>query len=476
MTSSIVNGICGVRTPASVVVYNTPQWAAERIKYDLGVFLQDSFTYKRLTLNPGIRWEAFNTYVPEQGSPAGRFVPARHFDEIDNLPNWRDVAPRFGAVYDVLDDGKTAVKFHVGKYMRSYSTVGFAAIYNPMVIASDRRTWSDPNGDDIAQDSEIGPVVTPFNISGVSNRTPDPDIQRPYQWEWNAGVQREVRPGVSVSANWVHRDFKKIFWTDNILVSPSDYTVVNISNPCGLANAPATCVGVAPGETIPIYNLNVAKRGQVQQVDKNSDSNYKKYNGVDFGFTSRAGGGNLYGGVTLGKQITNSCEVDDPNSLRFCDQSQLDIPYLVTMKLAGTYPLPYGVNVSGSWQGYPGVPTGTNRQDGEYTAASQRVIDPSLNINYNVTRTQIPTLTVASITVPLITPGQSYLDRWNQIDVRFSKRFDVKKMKISAQMDIFNLLNGNSVLSVVENYGSTLNRPQSILQGRLIAAGMQLTF
>ena len=99
-----------------------------------------------------------------------------------------------------------------------------------------------------------------------------------------------------------------------------------------------------------------------------------------------------------------------------------------------------------------------------------------MNINYNVTRTQIPNLTVASVQVPLLTPGQSYLGRWNQIDMRFSKRFDVKKTKISAQMDIFNLLNGNSILSVNETYGSQLNRPASILQGRLIAAGMQLTF
>jgi hypothetical protein len=476
VTSSIVNGICTVRTPASVVVSNTPQWAEEKINYDLGVYIQDSFTYKRLTLNPGIRFEAFNTSVPEQGSPAGRFVPARHFDEIKDLPNWRDVAPRFGAVYDVFDDGKTAVKFHVGKYMRAYSTVGFAAIYNPMVIATDRRTWSDTNGDDIAQDSEIGPVVSPFNISGVSNRIPDPDIKRPYQLEWNAGVQRELMPGVSVSAGWVRREFKRIFWSDNILVSDSDYTLVNVPNPCGTASAPAGCVGVAAGETIPVYNLNVAKRGQVQTVDKNSDSNFKRYNGVDFGFTARIRGGNIFGGTSIGKQVTRSCQVEDPNSLRFCDQTQLDIPYLAQFKLTGTYPLVYGVSVSGTWQGYPGVPTGTNRQDGDYTAASNRVIDPSLNINYNVTRTQVPNLTVASITVPLLTPGQKYLERWNQIDIRFSKRFEYRRLRFSGQLDVFNLLNSNSILGTVENYGSTLDRPTAILQGRLVAAGLQVNF
>ncbi len=105
--------------------------------------MQDSWTYKRLTINPGIRFELFNTYVPAQASPAGRFVPARQFDKIENLPNWRDVAPRLGAVYDLFGDGKTAIKGHVGKYMQAFSTVGFAAVYNPMVIPTDRRTWAD---------------------------------------------------------------------------------------------------------------------------------------------------------------------------------------------------------------------------------------------------------------------------------------------------------------------------------------------
>ncbi|OFW29212.1 MAG: hypothetical protein A3H97_07350 [Acidobacteria bacterium RIFCSPLOWO2_02_FULL_65_29] len=454
----------GVHVPESVVVSNTPQWAAEKIKYDLGIYLQDSWTYKRLTLNPGIRFEAFNTYVPEQGSPAGRFVPGRHFDKIEDLPNWRDVAPRLGGAYDIMDDGKTAIKAHVGKYMRAYSTVGFAALFNPMVISTDRRTWTDRNGDDIAQDSEIGPVVNPFNISGISNRIPDPDITRPYQWEYNVGLQRELYPGVSVSFGWVRRDFGNLFWTDNILVADSDYTVVNIANP------------LVPGETIPIYNLNVAKRGVVQNVDKNSDVNHKWYNGYDIGFTARVGGGNIFGGTSIGRQVTRFCEVQDPNSLRYCDQTKLDIPYLAQFKIAGTYPLPFDVQFSGTWQGWPGVPTGTNRQDNEYTAASNRVIDPSLNVNYNVSRSLIPNLTVASVTVPLLEPGTKYLDRWNQVDLRFARKFQYRQLRMQAQLDVFNLLNANSILSRVEAFGASLDRPQSILQGRLVAAGVQLTF
>jgi hypothetical protein len=450
--------------PISVMTYNTPQEAREEIKYDLGMYVQDSWTLKRLTLNPGLRVELFNTYVPAQSLPAGRFVPARQYDKIENLPNWKDTAPRFGLVYDLFGDSKTALKAHVGKYVRAFSTVGFAAVYNPSVIQTDRRNWTDLNGDDIAQDNEIGPVNAPFNVTGVRTRNPDPNIKRPYQWEYSLGIQREVVRGLSVSANWMRRDFRRLFWTDNVLVSFDDYSIVQVRNP------------ERPSETIPIYNLNVAKRGLVNQIDKNSDKNRRSYNGFDVGFTARVGEGSIYGGTGVGRQLTVNCEVDDPNSLRFCDQRDLDIPYLTQFKLAGTYPLPLGVQISGTWQGHPGAPGGTNVQDATYDATLNRIPDPSLNVNYIVDRTIIPNLTQTSVTVPLIEPGTKFLKRWNQIDVRLAKKFQIRNMQVQGQLDIFNLINASSILGEVETLGSTLGRPTAILQGRLIAIGAQVNF
>ena len=94
------------KVPASVMIHNTPQDTREVIKYDLGIYVQDSLRWNRLTVNPGVRLELFNTYVPAQSSPAGQFVPARSFDKIENLPSWKDVAPRLGVVYDVFGDSK----------------------------------------------------------------------------------------------------------------------------------------------------------------------------------------------------------------------------------------------------------------------------------------------------------------------------------------------------------------------------------
>jgi hypothetical protein len=452
------------KSPVSVQVYNTSQWSEERIKYDLGLYVQDSWTFNRLTLNPGVRIELFNTYIPDEASPAGRFVPLREYGRIENLPNWKDWAPRLGGVYDVSGDGKTALKAHVGKYMRAFSTVGFAQVYNPLRQETDRRTWTDTNRDDIAQNSEIGPVVTPFNTTGVLNRVPDPNILRPYQWEYSLGVQREVRSGISVSFNWVRRDFSRLFWTDNVLTTFNDYTVIQIPNPLN------------PSESIPIYNLNRAKLGQVSQIDMNSDQNQRWYNGYDVGFSARVGGGNIYGGTSIGRQLTANCDVDDPNSLRFCDQRELDIPYLAQFKVSASYPLPLGVQISGNWQGYPGQPSGTARQDATYDPTISRVPDPSLNVNYVVDRTVVPSLVQTSVTVPLIKPGTKYLPRWNQVDVRLAKKFGVGRLRMQGQLDIFNILNSSSVLSVTETFGSSLDRPTAILQGRLFAAGLQMNF
>jgi len=36
---------------------------------------------KRLTLNPGVRIDYFAGHVPDQTAPAGRFLPARTYDE-----------------------------------------------------------------------------------------------------------------------------------------------------------------------------------------------------------------------------------------------------------------------------------------------------------------------------------------------------------------------------------------------------------
>ncbi len=438
--------------PASVVAYNTPLFFSNRLNYDVAAYVQDSWKIRRLTFSPGLRVEWLNSEIRPQLSGAGRFVPAREFAAEKNMPNWGpDVSPRFSGAYDLFGDGKTALKASVGKYVRAQA-LGFASLYNPMRVQTDRRTWTDLNGDDVAQDNEIGRVNVPFDLVGVRTRNPDPDIKRSYQWEFSAGIQRQLLPRVAVSGTWVRRTWRRLTWSENLLVTQADYTPIPIQNP------------IDPSETIPVYSLDPAKLGRVNLLDRNSDKIERWNNGFDFDVRARVGGGNVFAGLSLDRQIRVQCETSDPNELRFCDQSAFGMPYKTMFKTAGMYPLPYGIEVSGSFQSNAG--------------GAMRVDDglPWQQVSYNVTRAVLPGLTQSSVTVPLIQPGSKYLPRYNQADLRLAKRFDIGRVRLRAQFDVYNVTNSNSITDMGQIFGPALDRVNEIIPGRVYGFSTRIDF
>src|SRR6185503_14670472 len=68
--------------PSTVTIYNTPLRSKEALVADVGIYAQDSWTLKRMTVNGGLRFEYLNSEVSAQESGAGRFVGERKFDAI----------------------------------------------------------------------------------------------------------------------------------------------------------------------------------------------------------------------------------------------------------------------------------------------------------------------------------------------------------------------------------------------------------
>ncbi|MFN8060417.1 MAG: carboxypeptidase regulatory-like domain-containing protein [Vicinamibacterales bacterium] len=445
--------------PSSVTVFATPADQRVKLNADMGLYAQDSWTMHRLTLNAGLRFEYFNGTVLARDLPAGRFVPARHFDEISDVPNWKDITPRLGVVYDVFGTGKTAIKGSISKYMWGES-VAFTERHSPHQTGgangSDRRTWNDLNRDDIAQDNEIGPASN-RNFGLAPALRPDPNIKRPYQVEYNVTLQHELVPRVSVTGAWFRRQYYRLFQTIDRAVSFSDYSPVTVTSPLS-------------GEAITIYNLRPDKLGLVDQLETNSDNNLRKYNGFDVSLDARLGRRTtVFGGLAVGKQVERTCDVPDPNLLRFCDQTSF-IPYQTVAKLSGSHVLPGGIVASASFQSYPGNPV--NAQ----AAGDLQTPEAGLQVQWQVTRAVVPTLTQALITVPLIAPGSKYLERYNQVDIRLGKQFHINRMSLDANVDVFNLLNSNVVMRVIETFGANLDRPQEIPQARLFRVGAHLRF
>ncbi len=464
--------------PAQVIIHNTPQDSLTSMDRDLGVYAQDSLVLGRFTVNPGVRFEHFNASTKERSALPGRFVPFRTFPTRNDVPKWNDVSPRLGVVWDVGGDGKTAVKMGWGKYVRAYST-GFSDVYDPNFYASATLTWADMNSDNITQggvafdaagnrvpcvfrspgcEIDFSTLPSTFGVKPPQNFAAD--IGRPFQYEMNASIQRELLRGTSMSAAFVRRDYRNLIWSDNRAIDPSDYRLFNLPNPLN------------PSATVPVYNLNPARATAFDVLDQNSSRNRRVFTGVDVNFQSRAKGLNIFGGVTAGHTLTNTCEVEDPNFLLYCDMGQYDIPMYLQFKLNGSYALPYKVQVAASVQSYNGD---ARNASFDTTIAA---IDPSLRTIWNVDRATFlnltgSTLTQSSVNVQLIEPGSKLLGRHNQVDVRFKRPFAFGRLSLEAQFDAYNALNSGVVLTAVQTYGAALDRPASILQGRLIRLGLQ---
>jgi hypothetical protein len=211
----------------------------------------------------------------------------------------------------------------------------------------------------------------------------------------------------------------------------------------------------------------------VDELDTTSSNNWRHYNGIDFSVNARGPEGmSIAGGVSVGRSVSNLCDVGDPNQLRFCDQTQYDIPLRKTMKVNWSYPLPFGVRLSGVFQTADGFNT-----SGPPTPLLAQNPDNHLRLyTYNVTRTQLPSLVQSQVNVFLDEPGTSVMPRVTQLDFAASKVVQIGKVRLTPQVDLFNALNANPVLTLRTVYGPTLGFPNTILSGRLVRFQLKYNF
>jgi outer membrane receptor protein involved in Fe transport len=69
-----------------------------------------------------------------------------------------------------------------------------------------------------------------------------------------------------------------------------------------------------------------------------------------------------------------------------------------------------------------------------------------------------------------------YGDRLHQVDLRIAKNFTKGQRRIQPQVDLYNLLNANPVLSQINTYGARWQTPTRTLAGRWLKVGVQVDF
>jgi hypothetical protein len=447
--------------PVAVVVANGPTTAQQKVKRDIGFFIQDQWTINRLTLNIGGRYDHFNAEVPAQSAPAGPWIQERNFPAIENVPNWNDWSVRVAGAYDLFGNGKTALKANASKYLASQAA-GYAANFNGMTYSTQNRLWLDFDGNrsildgagNIQRNEVLGGTS---NFGQVTNR-PDPDLARGYNWEYGVSVQHQLLSRLSVSAGYHRRQFYNLDVTDNLNLSPDEWNSFTITTP----NDPRLSTA---GQPITMYSLNANKLNTpTDNLRTFSDINTSTYNGVEVSANARFSRALFFGGVTTERRATTSCdERDNPNGLRFCDSAP---PFRTTVKLSGAYQLPYEFQLSGTFMAVPGS---------------------SVNANYTVTsaiagRTIIgSTAGGTTINVNLIEPNTLFLDYRKTFDLRLARNFRFDRYRIQPFADFFNVLNLGTVTRVNETFGSnpatnSWMNPQTIQEGRYVRFGIQMNF
>jgi hypothetical protein len=473
------------------------------------MYAQDRWTVKRLTVTAGLRYDYFHATFPAGTAGPGEFVPTRNIA----LPKaegvtWHDLSPRTGLAYDIFGDGKTAVKVSLNKYMpfhalpNSGSDAGtFTTNMAPvaLLVTTTSRSWNDntfPAGDprrgnfvpdcvltSPVANGECGAMASPDFGSTRPGVSYDPDTtngwsKREYNWQFSAGVQRELLPRVSLDVSYFRTWFGNFFVTDNRAWTKADFDQFSIAAPVD-----PRLPGGGGYEIAGLYNIkpalfSVPTDNYITFADK-FGKQIRHWDGVDIVVNARPRAGlTMGGGVSSGRTTTDNCDiVDDLPELLFSAQNLGDananvwLPasschqqskFLTQLKFIGTYTVP--------------------RVDVQLTATIQSVPGPQIVANYVATNAVVaPRLgrnlsgSAANMTVNIVEPGTSYGERMNQLDFRFAKIFNIHGKKASASVDLYNALNASPVLTLNNAYATWL-RPQSTLNPRFAKFIVQFDF
>ena len=491
-------------TYANNVPTSLTEWADPRAyatqSNSIGLFFQDRWTVKRLTLSGGIRYDSFHTYYDAQTLGPIPAIPTRNlsFPEGDGV-NWKDITYRLGGAIDVFGDGKTAVKASINKYLGAqFSSGQFGQSLNPAlrIALSTTRSWSDANKNFVPDcnlqlptaNGECGALSnTAFGQSTFATSY-DPAILngwgiRDYNWEFAGSVQHQLLPRLSLEVGFFRRSYGNFKVTDNLAVAASDFTSFSIVAPVDsrLPNG--------GGQTISgLYNVNPNKFGQTNNLvtmASNYGTQTLRWQGFDLSASVRAWAGLTFqGGLSTGSTLNDNCDVlaqlpelglPSMNS-GFAPAGATTTPYchtttpygaLTSVKGLGTYLVPrVGLQLSAALQSSPGQPIAANFN------ATNAFTQPSLG--------RPLAGNAANVSVNLVAPGVLYTERANQIDLRVGKIFRFAgRGKVSANLDLFNLLNSSPVVLQNNNFATNTTvwqTPQNILPARLIKFSAQFDF
>jgi hypothetical protein len=449
--------------PIDVFVYNAPL-TVKTYMNDVSLFVQDAWTVKRnITLNLGVRYDRFTTHYPSQSIAQSPFwpsvFPAQQFPASGNIVDWNNVSPRLGVAWDLGGHGTQVVRASYGRYYLMEGTQLGEAV-NPVGLSYVEYGW---NGAVDASGVPTGFLgTTPIGRSGGAFTHIDPNLSRPYSDEVSVSYERELWHDLRVGVAYYFRHKGNLIGTENTAVPASDY-------------APITTLGGQPitngltGQPLTLYN-QVAAIGQVSDLVTNiSQLDTNRYDGVEFtankrlshnfmvlaGFTIQEQKG-VYGNGSADEALSDN--FNDPNLNINRQNNVLNMDSTYVFKVAGTYQLPWRFSSSVNFQHYTGFP-----------------IRPTETFSS-------PDFNQGSETIALLPAGQVRYPSVNLLNIRIAREFIIRdRFRIEPILDLFNLTNAQTVVSVNSAYPQTGGpgaylQPSNTVNPFLARIGLKVSF
>jgi hypothetical protein len=460
-----LTGPLSATTADSVRLYNNADSKNGLVTTSL--FVTDTWTINRLTLNVGARFDRYRAWLPAQSLPSGRFTAAFDYPEVSEVIAFNHIVPRVGATYDLTGDGKTVLKANWGRFAFNPG-VNLADAVNPNTSTQyEVWTWNDLNDDRIFQDNERVGVAPTQKFGGSTNTFIDPDLENSYTDEASFFVERALLEDLGVRVGYV---WKKDY---------NGWQQMNDARPHSAFNVPVTVVDPGPdgslattadNGTLNLFNIDDTTRG-TNNVVRNVDGYEGDYKTFEISANKRYGqrwSMNASFSHTWTKEWNNTYFGNRFASL--VQQSSLFGPYSTNpnepllhdftnwnAKFSGTIDAGWDLRVTPVLKVQSGAPYG------RYVSVPGCSATTTSNcLNYG---------TQLVLVEPIGTRRQ---DTVSVFDFRVEKQLRLMdRARVGLFFDMFNTFNSNTAVNITWLSGSRFERASTVLGPRIAKFGVK---
>jgi len=425
----------GGGTPYYAYSYDPPVSELQVSDYlQYSAFIQDSWKVsKRFHINAGLRWSQIKNRIPKQTNVPETLVIAK----------WDDFEPRIGFSYDPTGEGKTAIRFHFGRYTAA-PHVWFEYYMNPNRSSYSAYRWYGE--DNFSSQPWFGVEYEP-DFDMISS-----DLKRPHTDEYLLTIEHDFGNSLSVDINYTKRKFRNEIVNINPGLVPY-YEAIELENPL-------------TGQMITYYDLieDLPDDVNSKKMFANHDKAYRDYDAVIVGVRKFFKNRNFlmfsytwsraYGSVLIhGDPIWGRGGVyywDNPNAT-INTEGLLDNDRTHQIKLLGTFKLPKGFIFSFNYRGTSGK---------------------------TYTRYMVENLNFANYNVLLEQQGSNRYPFIHYLNLRLGKTISLgNTMKLLAFVEAYNPLNWNTETSRLQQVNSSWgDRITGIQSPRRIVLGARFSF